>query len=99
MVVISQLFTKLRTRGAQQNQPDQNIEFISSENKLYHQTGNGYLEFSITVRKNDTTNFPPEDPIRLVNNGYAFCSKEARLVLLMLVTLNIIYFAGKYLLL
>ena len=37
------------------------------------------MEFIITVRKNDTTNFHIEDPIRLVNNGYAFCFKEARL--------------------
>ena len=31
------------------------------------------------MRKNDTTNFHREDPIRLVNNGYAFCFKEAHL--------------------
>ena len=49
------------------------------ENNNNHQIGNGYLEFNITVRKNDTTNFHHEDPIRLVNNGYAFCFKEARL--------------------
>ena len=61
------------------NQSDQNIEFIFGENNNYHQIGNGYLEFNITVRKNDTTNFHIEDPIRLVNNGYAFCFKEARL--------------------
>ena len=33
----------------------------------------------ILVRKNDTTNFHREGPIRLVNNGYAFCFKEGRL--------------------
>ena len=38
-----------------------------------------YLEFNITVRKNDGTNFHNEDPIRLVINGYAFCFKEAHL--------------------
>ena len=41
--------------------------------------GNALLEFNITVGKNDTTNFHGEDPIRLVENGYAFCFKEARL--------------------
>ena len=37
------------------------------------------LEFNITVRKNDDTNFHHEDPVRLVNNGFAYCFKEARL--------------------
>ena len=73
-------FTKIyHQQGAQLNQSDQNIEFIFGENNNYHQIGNGYLEFNITVRKSDTTNFHIEDPIRLVNNGYAFCFKEARL--------------------
>ena len=66
-------------QGAQLNQSDQNIEFIFGENNNYYQIGNGYLEFKITVRKSDTTNFLVEDPIRLVNNGYAFCFKEPRL--------------------
>ena len=66
-------------QGAQTNQSDQNIELILGENINYHQVGNGYLEFNITVRKNDSTNFHREGRIRLVNNGYAFCFKEARL--------------------
>ena len=65
-------------QGAQLNQESQNIEFIFSENKNYHQIGNGYLEFNITVRKNDTTNFPYDDPIRLLNNAFAFCFTEPR---------------------
>ena len=78
--IIKRDFTKIyHQQGAQLNQSDQNIEFIFGENNNYHQIGNGYLEFNITVRKNDTTNFHIEDPIRLVNNGYAFCFKEARL--------------------
>ena len=40
-----------------------------------------FIEFDITVRKNDTTKFHNDDPIRLVSNGYAFCFKEARLCL------------------
>ena len=66
-------------QGDQLNQSDQNIEFISGENNNYHQIGNAYLEFNITVRKNDDTNFHHEDPVRSVNNGFAFCFKEARL--------------------
>ena len=73
-------FTKRYHRqGDQLNQSDQNIEFIFGENNNYHQIGNAYLEFNITVRKNDTTNFHNDYPIRLVNNGFAFSFKEARL--------------------
>ena len=73
-------FTKIYHRqGDQLNQSDQNIEFIFGENNNYHQIGNAYLEFNITVRKHDTTNFHNDDPVRLVNNGFAFCFKEARL--------------------
>ena len=78
--IIKRDFTKIyHQQRAQLNQSDQNIEFIFGENNNYHQIGNGYLEFNITVRKNDTTNFHIEDPIRLINNGYAFCFKEAHL--------------------
>ena len=66
-------------QGAQLNQADQNIEFIFAENNNYHQIGNGCVEFDTTVRKSDITNFPCDDPVRLVNNGFAFCFKEARL--------------------
>ena len=78
--IIKRDFTKIYHRqGDQLNQSDQNIEFIFGENNNYHQIGNAYLEFNITVRKNDTTNFHDDDPVRLVNNGFAYCFKEARL--------------------
>ena len=78
--IIKRDYTKIyHQQGAQLNQSDQNIEFSFGENNTYYQIGNGYLEFDITVRKNDTTNFHREDDIRLVNNGYAFCFNEARL--------------------
>ena len=78
--IIKRDFTKIYHRqGDQLNQSDQNIEFIFGENNNYHQIGNAYLEFNITVRKNDSTNFHNDDPIRLVNNGFAYCFKEARL--------------------
>ena len=60
-------------------QSDQYFEFILGETIIYHQIGNAYLEFDITVRKNDTTNFHRENPSRLVNNAFAFCFKKARL--------------------
>ena len=65
-------------QGGQLNQSDQNIECIFGEKNNYHQIGNAYLEFNITVRKNDDTNLLYDDSVRLVNNGYAFCFKEAR---------------------
>ena len=78
--IIKRDFTKIYHRqGDQLNQSDQNIEFIFGENNNYHQIGNAYLELNITVRKHDTTNFHNDDPVRLVNNGFAFCFKEARL--------------------
>ena len=78
--IIKKDFTKLYHRqGDQLNQSDQNIEFIFGKNHNYHQIGNAYLEFNITVRKNDTTNFHNDDPVRLVNNGFAYCFKEPRL--------------------
>ena len=78
--IIKRDFTKIYHRqGDQLNQSDQNIEFIFGENSNYHQIGNAYLEFNVTVRKNDSTNFHNDDPVRLVNNGFAYCFKEARL--------------------
>ena len=61
------------------NQSDQNVEFIFGENNNYHQIGNGYLEFDITARKTDGTISQYDDPLRLINNGFAFCFEEARL--------------------
>ena len=78
--IIKRDFTKIYHRqGDQLNQSDQNIDFIFGENNNNHQIGNAYLEFNITVRKNDTTNFHDDDPVRLVNNAFAYCFKEARL--------------------
>ena len=78
--IIKRDFTKIYYRqGDQLNQSDQNIEFVFDENNKYHQIGNAYLVFNITVRKNDDTNFHFDDPVRLVKNEFASCFKEARL--------------------
>ena len=77
--VIKRDFTKIYHRqGDQLKQSDQKIEFVFGENNNHHQIGNAFFEFNITVRKNDDTNFQHEDPVLLVNNGFAFCFKEAR---------------------
>ena len=94
--IIKRDFTKIYHRqGDQLNQSDQNIEFIFGENNNNHQLGNAYLEFNITVRKNDTTNFHNDDPIRLVNNAFAFCFKEARLTNLIGGDIEINKFCGQ----
>ena len=65
-------------QGAILSDPDQNVEFIFGENTNYHQIGNAYLEFDITVR--DTAGgFTNAINIRLIKNALAYCFKEARL--------------------
>ena len=78
--IIKRDFIKIYNRqGDQLNQSDQNFEFFFGENNNYHRIVNAFLEFNITVRKNDTTNFHNDDPIRLVNNAFAFCFEDALL--------------------
>ena len=72
-------YTKVyHQQGANLNNSNQNVEFIFGENNNYHQIGNGYLEFDITVR-NTAGNFTNAKVIRLVNNAFAYCFKEATL--------------------
>ena len=93
---INRDFTKIYHRqGDQLNQSDQNIEFIFGETNNYHQIGNAFLEFNITVRKNDDTNFHYDDPVMLVNNGLAFCFKEARLSTTIGIDIEINKFCGQ----
>ena len=66
-------------QGAQLNDPNQNVEFIFGENNNYHQIGNAYLQFDITVRRDPNANFTNADVIRLVNNAFAYTFKEATL--------------------
>ena len=75
--IIKREFTKIyQQQGAQLNQSDQNVEFIFGENSNFYQIGNGSLEFDITVRKNDGTNFNNNDAIRLVKTELHFVSKK-----------------------
>ena len=78
--IIKRDFIKVyHQQGAQLNQSDQNIEFIFGENNNYHKVGDSYLEFDITVRRNDDADFGGNDPIRMTNNAFAFVFKEGRL--------------------
>ena len=63
-------------QGAQLNNPDQNIKFIFGENNNYHQIGNAYLEYDITVRDPNAV-FDNNSRIRLTNNGLAYVFQEA----------------------
>ena len=64
------------------NDPDQNVEFIFGEIKKYHQVGNSYPGFDITVRKANGNNFnitndtATNEVIRLVNDAFAYCIKR-----------------------
>ena len=63
-------------QGAQLNDPDQNIKFIFGENNNFHQIGNAYLEYDITVQ-NPAAAFDNKSRIRLTNNGLAYAFQEA----------------------
>ena len=77
--IIKRYFWKIYLQqGGQLNQSYQKVEFIFGEKNNYHQIGNSYLEFDITVR-NPAFNFDSINPIRLTNNALAYCFKEARL--------------------
>ena len=45
----------------------------------YHQIGNAYIEFAVTVRQSDTIIFHNDDPIRSVKNAFVLYFKEAHL--------------------
>ena len=78
--IIKRDFIKIyHQQGARLNEPDQNIEFIFGENNNYHQFGNSYLEFDMTVRREDNVNFGNNSAIRLTNNAFAYCFKGGRL--------------------
>ena len=78
--IIKRDFLKMyHQQGAHLNQSDQNVEYFFGENNNYHQVGNLYLEFDITVPREDNANFTNISRIRLTNNAFAYCFKEARL--------------------
>ena len=63
-------------KGVDWNGEDQNIDFFG-ENSNSYQFGNAYLSFDTTFRREDSVDVAENSVIKLVNNGYAFCSKEA----------------------
>ena len=82
--IVKRDYTKVYHReGANLNDSNQNVEFIFGENNNFHQIGNAYLEFDITITKIAA---PPNNPIlidtdqlRLINNAFAYCFTQATL--------------------
>ena len=44
-------FLKIYQQAANLNDSDQNIESIFGENNNYHQIGNAYLQYEVTIEK------------------------------------------------
>ena len=74
---------------------DQKIEIVLGENNNYHQIANAFIEFKVTVRKNDDTKFHYNDPAHLINNGFAFRFKQASLSTTIAVDIEINKFCGQ----
>ena len=70
-------------QAANINDSDQNIDFIFGENKNYHQIGTAYFHYELAIEKDVAVAanrvLVNGDAIRLVNNPFAYCFKEATL--------------------
>ena len=66
-------------QGANLIDPDQNVELIFGQNDNHHQIGNSYLEFDITVRREDNAIFTVISAIRMNNKAFVYVFKETRL--------------------
>ena len=77
--IIKKRFLKIyHQQWAMLDNSDHNIEIIFGENIYYHQIGNAYLQYEITVRKDAADRILiVGDAFRLVNNASAYCFKEA----------------------
>ena len=69
-------------QAANLNDSDQTIEFVFGENNNCHQVGIAYLQYELTIEKDVAVAANRSrvngDGIRLVNNAFAYCFKEAR---------------------
>ena len=75
-------FLKIYQQEANLNDSDQNIEFIYGQINNYHQIGTVYLLYEMTIEDVAVAAnrvLVNGDSIRLVNNAFAYCFKEARL--------------------
>ena len=70
--IVKRDFLKVyRQQGANLNDSDQQVEFIFGENNKYHQIGNAYFEYDITV---EDPNAASDYRIRIIltNNALAY---------------------------
>ena len=78
--IIKRDYTKIyHQHQANLNDSNQNVEFIWGENNNYHQNGKAYLQYDINVRRAGGADFTNADVIRLINNAFAYCFREATL--------------------
>ena len=80
--IVKRDYTKVyHQSGANLNDSNQNVEFIFGDNNKYHQIGNAYLEYDITIKKVVAApadpNFTNDDQIRLINDAFAYCFTQA----------------------
>ena len=70
-------------QAANSNVSDQKIEFIFGENNNYHEIGNAYLQYELTILKDVAVAvnrvLVSGDAIRLIKNVFSYCFKEPRL--------------------
>ena len=79
LIILSQkrFFKIYHPQEANLNNPDQNIDFIFAENNKYHQIGNAYLQYDITIRKTvEIPEFIDNHTVRLVVNASAYRFKN-----------------------
>ena len=73
--IVRKYFMKVyHQQGAQLNDTDQNIKFIFGENNNFHQIGNAFLEYDITVRNPAAVS--ADDRIKLTNIGLEYVFQE-----------------------
>ena len=82
--IIKRGFLKIyRQQAANLNDSDQSFEIINGESNSYHQVANVCLQYEMKKEKDvavlGSKVIADGDVIRLVNNAFAFCFKEARL--------------------
>ena len=75
-IIKKDLMKVYHQQGAQLNNPDQNIKFIFGENNNFHQIGNAYLEYDISVQ-DPAAVFDNDSRIRLTNNALAYAFQES----------------------
>ena len=74
-IVKRDYFRVYHQQGANLNDSDQHVEVLFGENNNYHQIGNAYLEYDITVQ-NPAAAFDDNSRRKLTNNGLAYVFQE-----------------------